>query len=195
MKNAPACHTQRYTATMFKKFSKEDVHSRSNIKSSVQRGLKTKFVAQFERLEPVIDDLIPKKLQAVLIKCEDKIQLYAIDDEVVVFQHFDDLIPTLRVVHKYPACFPRVQVDRGAIKFVLLGANIMCPGLTSAGAQLPEESLPVGTIVAVYAEGKENALAIGKLLMSTDDIKSINKNVGVELVHYLGDGLWHFAPE
>ncbi|CUM50720.1 unnamed protein product [Debaryomyces tyrocola] len=175
---------------MFKKFTKDDVHSRSNIKSSAQRGLKSKFVAQFNDLEPVIDNIIPKKSQAILIKCEDKIQLYSIDNEVVLFQHFDDLIPDLKVVHKYPQCFPRVQVDRGAIKFVLSGANIMCPGLTSAGAKLPEESLPEDTIVTIYAEGKENALAVGKLIMSTDDIKSKNKGIGIELVHYLGDGLW-----
>lgn len=177
---------------MFKKFTKEDVHSRSNIKSSVQRGLKSKFVGQFEDLEPAIDSIIPKKSQAILIKCEDKIQLYSIDDNVVLFQHFDDLIPTLRVVHQYPQCFPRVQVDRGAIKFVLSGANIMCPGLTSAGAKLPEESIDKDAIVTIYAEGKENALAIGKLTMSTDEIKSKNKGIGIELLHYMGDGLWHF---
>ena len=33
----------------------------------------------------------------------------------------------------------QVQVDKGAIKFVLSGAHIMCPGLTSPGAKLPEE--------------------------------------------------------
>ena len=31
---------------------------------------------------------------------------------------------------------PKQQVDRGAIKFVLSGAMIMCPGLTSKGAKL-----------------------------------------------------------
>ncbi len=31
------------------------------------------------------------------------------------------------------------QVDRRAIKFVLSGANIMCPGLTSADAALDKE--------------------------------------------------------
>jgi PUA domain protein len=31
---------------------------------------------------------------------------------------------------------PHQQVDKGAIKFILSGANIMCPGLTSAGANL-----------------------------------------------------------
>lgn len=177
---------------MFKKFGKEEVHSRSNIKSSVQRGLKSNFVNHFEKVEPVIDDIIPKKSQVILIKCENKIQCYSVDDEIVLFQHFDDLVPHLKVVHKYPELFPRVQVDRGAIKFVMSGANVMCPGLTSAGAKLPEENIEEDTIVTIYAEGKESALAIGKLTMSTDDIKSKNKGVGIELLHYLGDGLWHF---
>ncbi|CAG8500595.1 18056_t:CDS:2 [Rhizophagus irregularis] len=47
----------------------------------------------------------------------------------------------------------------------------MCPGLTSKGARL-EEALPANTIVGVFAEGKEHALAIGLTKMSTDDIQS-----------------------
>lgn len=31
-----------------------------------------------------------------------------------------------------------VQVDKGAIKFVLQGANVMCRGLTSPGGRLPD---------------------------------------------------------
>ncbi|CAG8451001.1 5597_t:CDS:2 [Diversispora eburnea] len=45
----------------------------------------------------------------------------------------------------------------------------MCPGLTSEGARMDEE-LPSGTIVGVFAEGKEHALAIGLTKMSTGDI-------------------------
>lgn len=41
---------------------------------------------------------------------------------------------------------PQVQVDRGAIKFILSGANIMCPGLTSPGARM-DVSLPQNTVV------------------------------------------------
>ena len=62
-----------------------------------------------------------------------------------------------------------MQVDRGAIKFLLSGANIMCPGLTSPGARL-DTDLPEGAIVAVMAEGKEHALAIGRMKMSTADM-------------------------
>lgn len=175
---------------MFEKFTKVNIHSRSNIKSSVQRGLKSSFVAQYPEVEPVIDTIIRKKSQAILIKCKDKVLLYSVDNEVVLFQTFDDLVPTLKTVHKYPECFQRVQVDRGAIKFVLSGANVMCPGLTSAGAQLPENNIEEKSIVAIYAEGKEHALALGRLTMSTDDIKAKNKGIGIELLHHLGDGLW-----
>jgi PUA domain protein len=31
----------------------------------------------------------------------------------------------------YPDMYPRFTVDPGALKFVLKGANIMCPGLTN----------------------------------------------------------------
>ena len=34
-----------------------------------------------------------------------------------------------------PMLLPWVQVDKGAIKFILSGANIMCPGLTSPGCK------------------------------------------------------------
>ena len=37
-----------------------------------------------------------------------------------------------------PFILPHQQVDKGAIKFILSGANIMCPGLTSPGAKLEE---------------------------------------------------------
>lgn len=68
-----------------------------------------------------------------------------------------------------PDILPKLQVDRGAIKFVLSGANIMCPGLTSKGARM-DIDLPEGAVVSIMAEGKENALAVGLLKMSTEDM-------------------------
>ena len=47
---------------------------------------------------------------------------------------------------------PKLQVDKGAIKFVLSGANIMCPGLTSPGARM-EQSVPKSTVVVSSPNG------------------------------------------
>lgn len=63
--------------------------------------------------------------------------------------------------------------------------------MTSATGYLPATNIPPQTPVAVYAAGKELPLGIGLTLMSTDDIRSINKNIGVENITYLGDDLWN----
>jgi PUA domain protein len=60
------------------------------------------------------------------------------------------------------------KVDKGAIKFVLSGANIMSPGLTSKGGKMT--SCDKNMVVAIMAEGKEHALAIGVTKMSTDEM-------------------------
>ena len=87
---------------------------------------------------------------------------------------------------------PTVKVDRGAIRFLLAGAHMMCPGFTSAGGSLPpaDQALPANTPVAIHAEGKEHAAAIGITKLGTEEIKAVNKGVGVETVTYLGDDLW-----
>ncbi|AQK91305.1 pseudouridine synthase and archaeosine transglycosylase (PUA) domain-containing protein [Zea mays] len=43
---------------------------------------------------------------------------------------------------------------------------------------------------AIMAEGKQHALAIGYTKMSAKDIRTINKGIGVDNMHYLNDGLW-----
>ena len=108
---------------MFKKFNaSEDVAGRQNVKSSVQRGIKAKITETFPKLEPYLEEIIPKKSQLSLVKwyyspvilpfrplCTEKltynsrdhISLLALDNEVLFFQRFDEVyIPSLRLVHK-----------------------------------------------------------------------------------------------
>ena len=62
-----------------------------------------------------------------------------------------------------------MQVDKGAIKFLLRGADIMCPGLTHpTGSHM--DDVGEKTVVAVMAEGKTHAMAIGLTRMSTEDM-------------------------
>ena len=85
-----------------------------------------------------------------------------------------------------------VRIDRGAIRFLLAGAHMMCPGLTSKGGYLPppENEIKTGTPVAIFAEGKEHAVGLGVTKMDTEEMRRINKNIGIETVTYLGDDLW-----
>jgi len=60
-----------------------------------------------------------------------------------------------------------MQCDKGAIKHIFSGSHIMAPGLTSPGGHLVP-NLPVHAPVAILAEGKQHAMAIGVLTMSSD---------------------------
>ncbi|GME25471.1 pua domain-containing protein [Neofusicoccum parvum] len=190
---------------------KKDISAgaKTKVKSSVQRGIRSKVVEQYPLLEPYLDTIIPKKEQLELVKLPDRVSLYALNNVPLFYQHMDDpLIPHLSLVHKYPACFKRVRIDRGAIRFVLSGASLMAPGLTSPGGRLPNaeapkdndeiirygsEDIPAGEVVVVEAEGKDNACLVGPLKLGTSDIKSKKKGVAMDQGHFLGDGLWKMS--
>lgn len=189
--------------------------AKSKVKSSVQRAIRTKITETYPLLAPHIDEIIPKKSQLDLVKLPDRVTLYAHDSSPLFFQHMDDpLIPHLRIVHQFPHCFSRIRIDRGAIRFVLSGATLMAPGLTSPGGRLPSgdvaadehtasedaddsryegRDLEEGEVVVVEAEGKEEACMIGQLRVGTKEIKEKKKGVAIDQGHFLGDGLWRLV--
>lgn len=177
---------------MFKKFDeKESISGITQLKSSVQKGIRAKLLDSMPGIEGYMDNFLPKKDAFKVVKCHDHLELLINSSGRLLFFRSREgpWCPTLKLLHQYPFLLPKQKVDKGAIKFVLSGANIMCPGLTHPNAKMTE--CPENTIVAIFAEGKENALAIGKTVMSTADIASKNKGIGVENYHYLNDGLWN----
>ncbi|KIH47379.1 hypothetical protein ANCDUO_22561 [Ancylostoma duodenale] len=201
-----------------KKFDeKEDITGATQLKSSIQKGIRNKIIELYPHIEPYLLDILPKKENFKLIKCKDHVELLADHNGVVQFlkTRNTDWIPTLRSFFAGPGHispmisrsakpivpvlnitpeFWLVNVDKGAIKFVLNGSSIMCPGLTSPGAKMTP-GVPAEAVVAVMAEGKQHALAIGQMKMSSEEIQSVNKGIGIENVHYLTDGLWRLAEK
>ncbi|VDN03707.1 unnamed protein product [Thelazia callipaeda] len=177
---------------MFRKFDeKEDIIGTQQLKLSAQKSIRLKIVEQLPLLTDYINDILPKKDCFKLIKCKEHVELIADCDGKVLFVKPRDIpyLPTLRLLHQYPFILPHEQVDKGAIKFVLNGSQIMCRGLTSPGAKL-NMSVPKDSIVALMAEGKKHALAIGLTKMSPEDIMTVNKGIGIDNLHHLNDGLW-----
>jgi len=176
---------------MLKKFVPDDVKSQTQMKTSVLRNICKQLVDTYPTLAADLDILLPKKEAVYIAKCNNYINLVMSGGQVWFFQIRDGpYLPTLKVLHRYPDILPKVGIDKGGIKFVYKGANIMMPGLTSKGGMLPEDSIPAETYVAVMAEGKKHALAIGKTLVSTDEMKQTNSGIGIENIHCLDDGLW-----
>ncbi|OBT52085.1 hypothetical protein VE04_06738 [Pseudogymnoascus sp. 24MN13] len=164
--------------------------SKSKVKSSIQRALRTQLCTTYPLLTPYIDEVVPKKEQLDAMKIPERVTLYLINGEPVFFQHMTDpLLPHLKLVHRFPQAFPRIRIDRGAIRFVLSGATLMAPGITSDGGRLP------GDDGEEWAEGKEEACAVGLLTVGTKEVEEVGKGPVVEEAHFLGDGLWRLNTE
>ncbi|CDI79169.1 PUA domain-containing, cell cycle regulator protein, putative [Eimeria praecox] len=174
---------------MLKKFGPEEISSQTMMKSSMQRAVRGQILEEYPRLEPVMEQIWPKKASPVLIKCQNRISLVALDGKPLFFQQRDgQWVPTLRLLHEYPSMMPKMQVDKGAVKFVLRGSNVMCQGLTSPGGRM--EEVPANKVVQIAVEGKQHSCAIGITTMSTEDIRRENKGPCIETLTYLNDGLW-----
>lgn len=162
------------------------------MKSSQQRAVRAAIVEQMPKLEPYIDDLMPKKEKLILAKCVGHVTIIANQEAMPLFFQLRDrpYMPTLRTLHKYPFILPILRVDRGAIKHVINGADVMVPGLRSERAVI-EDEVERGAAVAVFAESKEHAIAVGFCMMSTAQMRLNDKGVAVEGTHAVSDGLWN----
>lgn len=177
---------------MFKKFSaEENVSGQSAMKSSQQRAARVKIVDQMPQIAPYVDDFFPKKEKTTMVKCTGHISILASATGTPLFfqTRNGNFIPMLRTLHRYPFLLPIMRVDRGAIKHVINGAHVMVPGLRSSRGSL-DDSIQEGTVVAIYAESKEHALAVGVAQMSTHEIKMTDKGVAVDNLHHVSDDLW-----
>ncbi|PIK47634.1 putative malignant T-cell-amplified sequence 1 [Apostichopus japonicus] len=150
---------------MFKKFTEsESVSGVTQVKSSVIRNIRSDLLKKYPPLEEYADVILPKKGNYKMVKCHERIEILAVNGDPIFFRQRDDFYPSLRLLHKFamaiceldPVAFQltkhccklntsflhrsnfasRAKSDKGAIRFILSGANIMCRGLTSPGATL-----------------------------------------------------------
>lgn len=99
------------------------------------------------------------------------------------------ILPMIKVLHRYPYIMDTMQCDKGAIRHIFSGSHVMAPGLTSEGGIVTPD-LPVKTAIAVMAEGKQHAMAIGVLCMTSEEIVSQNRGQAIEIVQFMNDSIW-----
>lgn len=94
-------------------------------------------------------------MAAMSCRCRpDHVQVFVMKHTPLFFAERDGpWYPTLRLLHQYPEMMKKLRVDKGALKFVMSGANIMCPGLTSPGATIHDEvSFSVAVCIHIVSE-------------------------------------------
>ena len=101
---------------MFKKFDeKESVSGISQLKSSVQKGIKKTILDTYPSLDrDHLDELMPKKDTYRVVKCHDHLELLTNAAGTLLFFKSRDgpWIPTLRLLHEYPYMLVPQRVDK-----------------------------------------------------------------------------------
>jgi len=145
----------------------------------MRKQLSKSDIKQFLDEHSFASGLMSKKSAVVL----DDDQLF-VDGQLCFLRFTNQWIPSLRLLMKDVSLLPRVVVDKGAIKFVVNGADIMRPGITSV------DDFSSQAIVVVVDEGFNKPLAVGKALYSSSELLLLSSGKVVSLLHHVGDAYW-----
>jgi PUA domain protein len=115
----------------------------------------------------------------------DDMHLILVDGEPLLFQINDFYFPTVKGALKLELRKNVVTVDSGAVRFVVNGADIMCPGIVAA-----DDNILEGDPVIIIEEAHSKPLAVGTALIPGAEMKG-NTGKGVKSIHYVGDKLWN----
>jgi len=102
----------------------------------------------------------------------------------ILFELERQVYPTLK---NADLTFPHIYVDKGAIPFVVKGADLMRPGIKSL-----EEFSKNALVLIADSEHKQN-LALGISLFSSQEIQIMDKGKVIKNLHYVGDSIWNFS--
>ncbi|MHA1595364.1 MAG: DUF1947 domain-containing protein [Candidatus Baldrarchaeia archaeon] len=131
-------------------------------------------------------DLRGSEVELMVLETNDK--LYLVGGMPFMVTRSNNIThPTLIALQKGVISLEEVTVDRGAVPYVLRGADVMVPGII----KFPKD-VERGRIVAVKGEDLASPIAVGITLMDYNEFSSSNKGKAVKNIHHLGDKLWKF---
>ena len=135
---------------------------------------------------PGISANVLKKSVQFLVHDEKKGNYYIFDvnQKISFFSYKDKYLPSLMFIRGHPELdISTVQVDAGAVKFVINGADIFTQGIVSCSREFSENTL------VIILNPQNAALSIGYSLMSSSDLLT-KQGKGIVNLHYLGDKIW-----
>ena len=116
-------------------------------------------------------------------------KIFLIDKDTMLIQIEKDgiqkVFPTLRGLLKWKVEKKWIEVDLGAIPFLMNGADCMVAGIQSADSEIME-----GDLVWIRDENHKKPLAIGWALTDGPNLVAKSNGKGVETIHWIGDNLW-----
>jgi PUA-domain protein len=116
----------------------------------------------------------------------DEYSLILVDGKPLLFEIEEQLFPTVRGAIEMKLNKRIVTVDKGAVRFVSNGADVMTPGIVEADSEIKE-----GDFVIIIEEAHRKPLAIGKALMSGLQMVETDSGKAIKSITHVGDKLWN----
>lgn len=115
----------------------------------------------------------------------DEYSLILLNGKPLLFEIEGQLFPTVHGALEMKLQKRLVIVDKGAVRFVSNGADIMAPGVVEADPEINE-----GDLVIIVEETHRKPLAIGKALMEGPQMVEADSGKAIKSIIYVGDKLW-----
>lgn len=155
---------------------KSRVQLRKNIKNKMLKDLVSTFGEELSYLED-------KTLEKITLE---EYSLILVDGKPLLFEIEGHLFPTVRGALEMELQKRVVTVDKGAIRFVSNGADIMAPGVVAADPEIKE-----GDLVIIVEETHQKPLAIGKAIMGGPEMVEAISGKAIKSIIHVGDKLWN----
>jgi PUA-domain protein len=156
--------------------AKSRVQLRKNVKNKMLKDLESAFGEKMTELEN-------KTLEKVTL---DEYSLIFVEGKPLIFEIEGHLFPTVLGALEMGLQKRLVVVDKGAVRFVSNGADIMAPGIKEADPDIKE-----GDFVIIVEETYRKPLAIGKALMDGKQMVDADSGKAVKSISHVGDKLWN----
>lgn len=152
-------------------------HARKDLLSKIKEDLRSVSKEFAELLPDIIEILETKGKKFVFV-----------DGEAVVFESENGYFPTVRGALRIKGDKRTITVDRGAVPYIVNGADIMRPGVVAY-----DRDIKTGDLVVVREETHKKAIAIGVSLWDGDDFASKSTGKCAKNVQFVGDDVWNLA--
>jgi PUA domain protein len=99
-------------------------------------------------------------------------------------------LPHLKYLLKHGHCFlPKIVVDKGAVKPIGSGADVMAPGIVRIDGSFKEND------IAVVTEERMIPIAVVKAIYPSEAVASMKKGKVALNLHYPGDKYWKLSEK
>ena len=164
------------------------IKQRHFIQKSQIKELRADILKQYDM--SFINQIMPAKARIEVIQTDAGDTLYAINNVLKLWKSKDGYIPVLTLLLNKQVKLKKIVVDKGAIRFVTNGADIMRPGITKI-----DPSISKNEIVVIVDENHDRPLAIGKAIYDAEVMNQKSSGKVIANIHTIQDSVWKFEKE